>query len=62
MFVVLDINKIACVEINKIDGVAIIHEQNDTKQILNKLVEEQKVMHQNLTRLESLVSHGRLRV
>ena len=62
VFVALDLNKIPCVDLSKIDGVAIIHEQNDTKQILNKLVEEQKVVRQNLTRLESLVSHGQSRV
>ena len=58
VFVAPDLNKIPCVELNKIDGVALIHEQNDTKQILNMLVEEQKAMRQNLFKLEGLVSRS----
>ena len=62
VFVALDLNKIPCVELSKIDGVAIIHDQNETKQTLNKLVEEQKVMRQDLSKLENLLSHGSTRL
>ena len=62
VFVAPDLNKIPCVELSKIDGVSIIHEQNETKQVLNKLVEEQKIMRQDLSKLESLLSHGSTRL
>ena len=60
MFVAIDLNP--CVELSKIDGVAIIHEHNDTKQIFNKLVKEQNVMRQDLSKHENLLSHGSTRL
>ena len=58
VFVGPDLNKIPCVDLNKIDDVASIREQNEMKQILNMLVEEQKAMRQNLSKLEGLFSRS----
>ena len=58
VFVALDLNEIPCVDVSKIDGGTLLHEQNSMKIMLQKLVYEQEKIREHMSTLENRFSRG----
>ena len=58
VFVVLDLNDIPCVDLSKIDGRTLLHEQNSMKIMLQKLFDEHERIWGHMSTLENRYARG----